>query len=488
MEDKTKNKGRARYIISLIFVVLSVLLIPIFSTTACVYHPTYLIVHNYDFRLEDNYLVWNEQGRYVYDSYNSTYWPWYFNYTVYVFNSDYDPLKTMLNEHPYGVNEWTTQSTDSRRFISARGRISLSALGLVNGSNVIRVVSESRSFIRDEGCCNLANMGRNIRYVGFFEVSVQRDYTEAIYEFNVNENLSFGWDGEDKVYAVYIDNDDTDGFSFFGAKRGIDDVYFNRRFNSIQFVLGVNTVKIERVLSASLYGGVLQLKTAIGLWEFEFVYEDNYCYDFNFRVVRWGNAYDLRFDTHRIIYSAYCIFEETNYRSLGISEDWGAGSSRVSLRDIGLEGINTVRVIGFSQSAYEDGVLTVQRDIGEWEFEQVIDIYSPRDTVVAVEHRQFERNETGRFGRTRRIVYYEWVIVTNASYSINTINIVRGDGTTSAGGSATVIRQSRMREGLNTIRISSGDIYMFEYGVLYRTRRYNNIEVYLNRDGTITIL
>jgi len=485
---KTQNNNKKNRFSKLKHFVLSgflmlLVIAPIFVLQACIYIPTYLIAYDYEFTLEDNYIIWNEQeGRTIYREDGTSIFMRFF-YSVFVFNSGYDPLKERVAANPQGVQWWAESGEsglDNQRAFNHVGRMHLDALGLTNGKNVIRIISEKR---RSESWNCRRFSGRNIRYVGFFEVYVERNYIDSRYEFIINQNLSLGFNGQQEQYAIYLENSDSDGFYFILADCGASSIYLDR----LPLLEGVNRIKAERVLSSSLNNATLTLNTALSIFEFNLAFNNIY-ENFNFvTAIRYGVDlvfYSQQNSRYRVYIYQYDINEKKFLRHVV----GGTFSNRMStsLNGIGQKGQNTLRFVRRVESTYDQGVLTIANRVGEWSFELALNNYSPSGVIAVAERLSFESWDSRR---NRWVAQYEWTVIVTAPYVISRIDTNGSQWTFNfANQNVATIRNESFSRGHNIIRVDSFYSYNLNSNRLVRTRRYNYIHVYLNRNGTINIL
>ncbi|MCL2555995.1 MAG: hypothetical protein FWE03_03120 [Firmicutes bacterium] len=463
MDMNIKNKPRPLFIISMILICFAIVLIPLFIFSACVVIPTYIRFYDYEFGIEDDYLIWNEEGEYVYSSYD-----------VYVFESGYDPLKTMFNKHPdRAVSEWTMHedSIGALRVSGARGRVPINILGLTAGLNIVRVISSVRGFEPGGGC---AGGGNNIKFAGFFEVYVAHNAVVIDYDFNINQDLSFYWIGQEyNNYAVYALNSSDNGFRFIQMSESGQSINLDR----LGLTEDENTIKVEVVLSAEYDGDKLLLNSKIALFEFDLIFND-YCPDFDFRV--GSNGHTLFFDrgdnpligNHRIYIS--------NSGTDGFIFSRITNAASVDLRGGAIEGHNAVKVAGWISSSYADSVVTIYRRVGEWSFEFVLAEGEFNVNAIVRVGQFYEWRSSGCFREGGMRYTDEWAIFLDGEYRLDSSVSIDRRGRGNFGRvwiSDNVIRRSNLSRGRNTIRIYEARRYIFEDGRLYQIDRVDYIEV-----------
>jgi|GEM_PF-1933865 len=489
-KQKTKNKAMITIFISLVFVLPVLVITSLLSYVACTNRqvrtpffntPVYVRLGNYNFHIENNYLIWNENGS---------------NYSVQVFNTGYDPLQVIFRENPNAqvkrsdvlpYTGWFTQGA-----ISGHGRVSINSLRLTRGLNLVRVVGGFANYISEQYRTN------HFVYAGFFEIFVEHDYTLADYSFNVNERLSFVFSGEENTtYAVFAQNDNDDDFRFIEMNSWFNERRMDIRLERLGLSEGNNTIKVERVLSSEYDGQTLSLNLRRAFFEFELQFDDQRP-DFGFNVDRNSLLFD-RGELTVGSYRAYISNSDTDGFEL-ITHSWSSVNFMVFTgRDfshsIGVAGHNTIRVAGWMLSFYDDGVLTINRRVGEWDFEVV---NAEADFKVGAEARrsEFPGRVTNDFlwieGRERTV--REWAVFLESEYRLGGASIARQGSDDfervwlNLIGGNTVIRREDLPRGRSIIRVYEGQRHIYEDGRLYRINRISYIQVRRGLFGRVRIL
>ena len=253
--------------------------------------------------------------------------------------------------------------------INSGSRVLLTSLGLSDGKNIIRIISEPffRTYDRS-AACSFSNSSNNyIQSVGYWEVFVERDYEISDYEFFTESSFTFGWGGLNELYSVYVNNYEKsiDSFTFIGSSFGTE----TRRFDNINLTEGGNTIKVERIIKAE-YTDKLLLKTSKAYWNFMLKFSDA-----SLGLVRlandvWNDRDFYYFTWNGEQSSNYRVYlkrhQEKDYSFFGsFRSAVNQGGNVAGLDSMRLnEGRNLIRVSKWVSSDYKEGVLTINRLVG----------------------------------------------------------------------------------------------------------------------------
>jgi len=486
MEKRINTKNRAWFVVGVIFASFLIVLVPMVVFSACIYTPTALFRHYYDFRIEGNYLVWADM--------NAT-------YSVTVFNDGYDPLKARLDEQalerPWQDEDEPMYVILSHHIFGARGRVSLADLRLTAGPSAVRVISGNSNynyFDSTGGCCagivGLSGVFRQA--VGFWGVYVIHDYTMYDYEFSV-QNLGFRFNGGAYDYAVSVLNNEDEYARFIrmaAARHGI-------RFELLGLLAGSNVIKVHRIKNATYYMGVLNLGFSKGIWNIELEYDD-YFPDFGFEVLQSGANMTATLNFDRFMFAgagtsllfdfrAYIENKNTCGFEFLFEVVPSEGNSILLSHIRQAKGHNALRLVSWRAIEYNNGLIVARRRVGEWSFDYAV-ANDELHNIVNIRRITRSVMVDGEWVRT-----YEWGVFISVMEGrvISQVGIDRHDGNgffmtwLNNGG----IEANRLVRGHNTLLIKGFDYdWCDEYSVLTRINRQSYIRVFLHDDGTISIL
>jgi|GEM_PF-4609276 len=159
MNGKIKKQDNVRYIITMIFVMLAVLLMPLFSLMAFSIQPLYRL-YDYQFNIENDCLVWNSSEIHGED----------LSYCVYVLDKE-TSIELLKNDLIVCccLRPHYTHLVSS----NIKQRIALARLDLTSGYNTIMIISTS--FSGGTRCYFLCSYTDWIYSVGLWHIYVYED-------------------------------------------------------------------------------------------------------------------------------------------------------------------------------------------------------------------------------------------------------------------------------------------------------------------------
>ena len=367
---------KIRWAAMMAFFVL-IAIVSLFGLSACDSN-VYIRMSDYNFRIENGYLVWDSARVHGSD----------LRYSVYVMSgTEDDPLERALKDagdrgiryacccYVDGMGLWNLQKVRSYTL----PRVYLGGLNIGWGGS-IRVVSRRH---------------RNVSSVGFFSFFVQDTYTVVDYDIEILPNFMLRINSDDARYRVGISHSGHGGWiSFlsigFGGNGAVN---FRNRFNFD--MLRLNAIAVERLTYRYAYieyddngNRVLHLNRRRGVLEFESVIEDREL-EFGVEAAEWYDSWSsvmrhrllLDFSDRRFVYDDTRFYYNVRHINGcdGADVSYGFVGNVGGMRDfvnyINLPtmhcrvGTNTLRFSGINGWEYSDGVLIFIREVGEWSYE-----------------------------------------------------------------------------------------------------------------------